>query len=419
MAQAALTFNRIALLTSDAVRSRWVQGAAIAAFTFAIYLASSDLYDPYNQYERLADAMLHGRLNLIDPPDYLELAHYPDGIYVINPPAPAVLLIPFVAIWGLDTNQVVVSMLVGAAAIGLFWVATRQLEWDVRLSAGMVALLAFGTNFWWASADGAMWMFAHVTAVFFMMGAFVEATGAKRPWLVGLLLGAAGLSRLPVFLAFPFFATLLVHGDDRPLTALVRDRGIVVRIGVFLVALAVMGAVDLLYNYARFGTIEDKGYHHPHYLTEPAFAHGMNSLRYIPRHLEAIFARLPVVDFSSFPYMHPSVLGLGVFFTTPAFLYIFITKLNRLTVAAIAATFLTLVPTVTYGVIGASQFGYRYGIDVYPMLLVLTASAMRGKMSALKWGLIGASCVISLWGVLSFEHFDWVACEPSWVCNGN
>src|SRR2546428_1850780 len=121
MAQAALTLDRIALLTSDAVRSRWVQGAAIASFTFAIYLASSDLYDPYNQYERLADAMLHGRLDLI------------------NPPAPAVLLIPFVAIWGLNTNQVVISMLVGAAAVGLFWVAMRQLDWVIRLSAGVLS----------------------------------------------------------------------------------------------------------------------------------------------------------------------------------------------------------------------------------------------------------------------------------------
>src|SRR5207249_1314111 len=332
--QAALTLDRIALLTSDAVRSRWVQGAAIAAFTFAIYLASSDLYDPYNQYERLADAMLHGRLDLINPPDYLELAHYPDGAYVINPPAPAVLLIPFAAIWGLNTNQVVISMLVGAAAVGLFWVAMRQLDWDIQLSAGMIALLAFGTNFWWAAADGGMWMFAHVTAVFFMMGAFVEATGAKRPWLVGLLLGAAGLSRLPVFLSFPFFAYLLVHGDDRPLLALVRDRSVRLRTGLFLCSLAAMVALDLLYNYARFGT-----------------------------------------------------------------------SLNRLTIAAIGATLLTLIPIVTYGVVGASQFGYRYGIDVYPMLVVLTASGMRGKMSPLKWVIIGLSCVIGLWGVLSFEHF--------------
>ncbi len=207
MAPGALTRDRIFVFTSDAVRNRWLQGAAIAVVIFGVYFASSDLYNPYNQYERLADAMLHGRLNLIDPPQYLELARYPDGAFVINPPAPAVLLMPFVASWGLDTNEVIVSMAVAAAAGGLFWVATRQLGWDTRLSAALTLLLTLGTNFWWAAADGSMWLFAHVTAVFFMMGAFVEATGAKRPWLVGLLVGASGLSRLPTFSHFHSLAT--------------------------------------------------------------------------------------------------------------------------------------------------------------------------------------------------------------------
>jgi len=261
-----------------------------------------------------------------------------------------------------------------------------------------------------------MWMFAHVTAIFFMMGAFVEATGTKRPWLVGLLVGAAGLARLPVFLTFPFFAYLLVDGDARPWMDLARDRGVILRLGLFCAGLAAMAALDLLYNYERFGTIEDKGYHYAPYLSEPHFAQGMNDLGYVDRHLEAIFIRLPVLDFSSFPYLKPSVLGLGLFFTTPAFLYIFRAKLNRLTIAAIVATLLTLVPIVTYGVVGAAQFGYRYGIDTYPMLLVLTASGMRYEMSRMKWALVGLSCLIGLWGVLSFEHFNWVACTPDWTC---
>lgn len=407
MAQAALAFDRLSLLTSDALRNRWLQGALVAALTFAVYFFSSDLYNPYNQYERLADAMLHGRLDLRDAPEYLELARYEDGAYVINPPAPAVLLIPFVALWGFDTEEVIISMAVGAAAVGLFWVSSRQLGWDIRLSAALAVLLALGTNFWWAAADGSMWMFAHVSAVFFMMAALAEATGAKRPWLVGLLVGAAGLSRLPTFLTFPFFAYLLVHGDDRSLSQLVRDRAVLFHLGVFFAALGLMGALDLLYNYERYGTFRDEGYYHPHYRTEPHFAQGMNDVSYISRHLELIFLRLPALDATP-PFLKPSIVGQGVFFTTPAFLYIFITGLNRLTIAAIFATLFTLVPIVTYGTTGISQFGYRYGIDVYPMLLVLTAAGMGYRMNAPKWGAVGLSCLIGLWGVLSFEQFDWL-----------
>ncbi len=240
-------------------------------------------------------------------------------------------------------------------------------------------------------------MFAHVTAIFFMMGALVEATGVKRPWLVGLLVGAAGLARLPTFLSFPFFAYLLVHGDQRSWTQLVRDRAVLLRLGLFAAGFGMMFALDLLYNYGRFGTIKDEGYYHPQYLVEPHFARGMNDVSYIPRHLKAIFLQLPKFDSDTFPYFKPSLVGQGVFFTTPAFLYIFKSSINRLTVAAIVATLLTLVPVVTYGVTGATQFGYPYGIDVYPMFLVLTASGMRHEMGALKWGVVGLSCLISLW----------------------
>ena len=97
MAQAALTLDRISVLASDALRNRWLQGTAFAVLAFAAYFASSDLINPFNQYERLADSMLHGRLDIPNPPDYLELARYPDGADVINPPVPAVLLMPFVA----------------------------------------------------------------------------------------------------------------------------------------------------------------------------------------------------------------------------------------------------------------------------------------------------------------------------------
>jgi hypothetical protein len=415
MAQAALALGRITLFASDALRNKWLQGTAIAAFAFAAYFGSSDLINPYNQYERLADSMLHGRLDIPNPPEYLELARYPDGVYVINPPAPAVLLMPFVAMWGFDTNEVIVSMALGAAAGGLFWVATRQLGWDMRLSVGLTLVLAFGTNFWWAAADGGMWMIAHVVAVFFMMGALVEATGAKRPWLVGLLVGAAGLSRLPTFLTFPFFAYLLVHGDQRPWTQLLRDRAVLLRLGLFAAGLGAMAALDLLYNYERYGTFRDEGYYHPQYQELPSLSRGMNDDSYIPRHLEAIFLKQPVLD-GDFPFFQPRIEGMGLFFTTPVFLYLLGTPLTRLTAAAAIAAFLTLIPTVTYGATGGTQFGYRYALDVLPLLMLLTAAGMGYEMSRLKWGVVALSCLIGLWGVLAFEQFEWVYCNPEWYC---
>ncbi|MGH3673394.1 MAG: hypothetical protein ACRDSH_22675, partial [Pseudonocardiaceae bacterium] len=72
-------------------------------------------------------------LYLEHAPAYLEVARYDDNGtactgtnpgckgYVIDPPAPAALLMPFVSVVGADLNQVLESIAVGAAAMGLFW----------------------------------------------------------------------------------------------------------------------------------------------------------------------------------------------------------------------------------------------------------------------------------------------------------
>ena len=74
------------------------------------------------------------------------------------------------------------------------------------------------------------------------MAALVETTGKNRPWLIGLLVGLAGLSRLPTFLAFPFFAYTIAHGTED-------HRIIIRRLVAFGLAIAAMGAVYLAYNY--------------------------------------------------------------------------------------------------------------------------------------------------------------------------
>lgn len=187
------TPGAVTLTRTEILQNKWVQGALITIGLFFIYFATGNESSPYNQHVRLADAFLHGRLYLVQPPDYLELARYYDsGIackgpedgckgYVIEPLAPAVLLMPFVAVFGAGLNQVLVSIALGAAAMGLFWVATRQMGWNLRLGAAMTVLLALGTNFWWAAGDGSLWSFSHVSSVFFMMAALVAATGQKRP----------------------------------------------------------------------------------------------------------------------------------------------------------------------------------------------------------------------------------------------
>jgi len=382
--------------------NKWFQAACVASLVFVIYFVTSRGSTAYDHFVRLADAFLHGHLYLLNPPDWLELARYGDKGYVINPPAPTLFLIPWVAIWGLSTNQVIVSMLVGASAMGLFWVAATQLGWSFRFRIAMTLLIAFGTNFWWAATDGSLWTFAHVSAVFFLMAALVETTGKNRPWLVGILVGLGGLSRLPVFLTFPFFAYAVTRGSNW------RWRPILSRLAMFGVALAVMAALYLAYNYGRYGTISEMGYYHPQYADQTWFAKGRFDISYIPRHIEAIFFCVPVFQ-ESFPFFKPSSIGLALFITTPALLYIFRADLkDRLALAAVVGTLTTAALWVLHGTTGWTQFGYRYSLDALPLFSILVASGMGHRLNYLKIAVILLSCGINLWGTLSFHKLDWV-----------
>ena len=90
------------------------------------------------------------------------------------------VLLPFVAIFGLATNEQLLAAFLGAFDVGLmFWLLGR-----VRIGAGVrVAATVFfglGTVFWYASEKGTTWYFAHVVAVGLTIVAIGVALGGDR-----------------------------------------------------------------------------------------------------------------------------------------------------------------------------------------------------------------------------------------------
>ncbi|MGH2758817.1 MAG: hypothetical protein ACRDKJ_04550 [Actinomycetota bacterium] len=381
---------------------RWWPMLALVGGVFAVYVLTRNADNPYGQYVLLSDAFLHGRLHLIDPPSYLEVATFDGRSYVIDPPAPALFLMPVVAIFGTGANHVLVSAAVGASAVGFIWTAARRLWPDASFALAMALFVAFGTNLWWAASDGGFWPFAHVSAVFFLSAALAEAVGKRRAWLVGLCVGLAGLSRLPVFLLTPLFAFLVLDGD------LSFRRRNIRRLAWFGAFVGLAAAGYIAYNLARYGTLTDAGYYHPQYASEPWFQKGRFDLTYIPRHIHAIFFESPRrVD--TFPFFKPSFIGLALIFATPAYLFTFRARLTARNVAALVALVVTAIPIVMHGTTGWAQFGSRFSLDLLPPLLLLTASGMREQLTPRRTGILALCCLVNLWGVLSFNVFDFVA----------
>jgi hypothetical protein len=397
--------TRLAALV-DALRQRpnTLGTLVIVAATTALYLlVSSADRQELDYFVRLADAFLHGRVYLTEAPSWLNELIPRDGVwYVAYPPMPAILLVPFVAVFGPGFDQQVASCLFGGIAVGLAWLVLGRFALSGRVRLGLTVVFGFGTVLWYVAEVGSVWYISHVVAVLFSMAALVLLLDRRWPFLVGLLLGCAAISRLPVGLTAPFFLAVVVGLGWPPRLPARGERGAAIRAGLaFLIGIAIPTAVYLLYNVARWGTIVDQSYVLiPGVLEDPIYAkHGILALEYIPRHIHAIFLRSwNFVDDP--PFFQPSWWGLSLFLTTPLFLWLGKARLRDPRVAwAAIGTALALVPIVTHGNVGLTQFGYRFSLDVQPLLFVILATVFERGMSRWAWAASAASVAICAYGI--------------------
>ena len=345
---------------------RWI-AVGIACVAVAGYvLAGWGAPTVYDYYGRLADAFVHGRYWLVDDPPWLnELLACGDGRWcVAYPPLPAILSIPLLA-FGTATAQDLVSQLCGGASAGVLYLALRAYGAPRWVAVAGALLSAFGTTLLFSSADGRSWYAAHAVAMLFTSLAFLLAARGGPAWGVGAAIGLAALSRLPVAAATPALALLVARrGDASFRAAFVR----VVAGGLPFFVLYVG------YNALRWGSLTDAGYAR---LIEGDFFfdHGLFSLAYLPRHLYAIVMEPPDLVPNVWYFLRPRLVGMSLFLTTPAFLFVFAGLRDVRRSAAIAATALAaglaLLPDVTHGTVGFAQFGYRFSIDAQPFLIAL------------------------------------------------
>jgi len=370
--------------------------SAIGALAALAYVAFGwNAPTDYDYYGRLAEAFLADRWWLVENPTWLnELVDCGEGRFcVVYPPLPALLAIPFVTVLPAALAQSLVAQLCGGASAGVLYLALRAFG-ATRLAAVTGALLsAFGTTLLFSSADGRAWYAAHAVAVLFTAAAFLVAARGGPPALLGAAIGLAALARLPVAAATPALALLLARRSGRAYPAALG--GVV--LGGLPFALAYLG-----YNVLRWGTPLDAGYARL-IADDYFFPFGLFSPLYVPRHLYAIFLEAPDLVDGTWWFLRPHFVGMSLFLTTPAFLWVFAALRRIRRDGAIAATalaaLLALFPDILHGTVGFAQFGYRFSIDAQPFLIAL---ALRGDARAdggwRPWpsGLFVAACLASL-----------------------
>ena len=203
----------------DRVRSPVVwAGILLAIASFFVYWLSNRAYDAgRGDLFYLADAFLHGRMWLDFVPGPFDIIQFDDRVYVPFAPFPAIVLMPLVAAvgavtadqWETGINAFLASMVVLLA----WWVSGRIGATKLRDRFAMAVLLGFSTQIWWVTTRGGVWHTGHLIATILTMLLLAEMFGRKRAFLMGLLVGAAFLTRAPVAFAAPAVALWLIPSD--------------------------------------------------------------------------------------------------------------------------------------------------------------------------------------------------------------
>src|SRR5208282_2866374 len=179
-----------------------------------IYGATSFDQSPFNEQVRQAFAFIHGHITIDAPQSFLEHAQVGGYSYALHPPLPAFLLMPFVAIWGMGTNQTMFSVLIGAINVMLTWMLLFRLNSKSRI--WLTLFFGFGTIVWYETAVGTTWALPMTTAVMFELLTLIELFGEARPLWVGIFAALAALARYEVALAAPIYAFMLWR-KERPI----------------------------------------------------------------------------------------------------------------------------------------------------------------------------------------------------------
>lgn len=366
------------------------------------------------QYLYEAQSLMHGHLALDINPATVDVIVSHGKHYVVYPPFPALILIPFVAIWGTRTSDVLFTAINGALDLPLLFLFFEQVRangltrrpW--RHNMVLAVLLYFGSIHLWLSLAGRIWMTAHIMCFTLTLLSLFLALRRHYTWSA-IALACAFFCRGTVALGFPFLLYLAWQDAGRApvierflssLRARRPDWSAIpwrrlappVAVGVVMVLLF------MVRNFLMFQSPLESGYNLLLQQRYPEVTHGVFNVVYIPANIIANFFTFPLVTFTG-PYdRHPLIDiinhgdAVNPFFTTPLFLLLFWRNRNRSQIrAALWATIgLFVVAVLCFHAAGFVQFGARYLFDAYPyafFLLVCNEIRMDWRVAVL--GLLG------------------------------
>lgn len=343
-----------------------------------------------NSYALLADAFLHGRLD-VDKCFDSDCAHFDGKTWVIFPPVPAVVAMPFVALFGVDFSHfIAIGLLAAAGSLLLWWRILEALGVRRDTAIWLLLALAFATPLFYVTLrTDRVWFFAQSIDFLLVSLAIHEVVRGANLIRAGIFIGAAFLCRQMSLFLVPFLFVLALRPEERLISF---GREHVVRALKLGLPVAAAVGIYMFYNWVRFGHVMETGYIH---IMVPDLDHwtlinhrlttiGLFSKDYVLFNAFYLFVQgfhvqwggPDMLNMISFDPMGTSLLA-----ASPFVLLAFFTPLTRPIVVGGLCALAIVAITLFYHGNGFSQYNaQRFVLDWMPVLIFALAYAVRENL---------------------------------------
>jgi hypothetical protein len=456
--------------------SRWGLLVIFLAFA-AIYLGTAGGrlrgHSPYNHFVYLADGWLKGRLDLPQPPpnenDWarVEVIKLRDGRelkgqfktggptdrfyplrgpsvtvpteeivsrhwirYVSFPPFPAALMLPFVAVWHLQFNDVLFTAIWAAINPVLLFLLLRRLQQRGYSKRGvtddllLTVLFGVGSVYYFSSVLGQVWFTAHVIGVTCVIGYAWASIDAAWPALAGLCVGLGFATRTPLGFMVPLFVFEAVRATGgwsrlRQLRSQGLPPGLLAKLVRFAVPAASVLTVLLVHNYLRFGKFSAFGHEYLNITWQDRIQrYGLFNYHFLSRNLACALVLLPRV-LAQYPWVKVSTHGMSMLVTSPNLAYsVAPAERSPLSLALWLTVLATALPSLLYQNSGYVQFGYRFSLDYLVFFIMLLAVGNR-RFGWLFKTLVVLAIAVNTFGAVTFDRMSQFSYEDTFFPHGN
>lgn len=283
--------------------------------------------------------------------------------YVSFPPGPAVVMLPVVAAFGLETPDVLITLLLGALIpVVLVRLLDRERPDAPRSDHLWIAgawLLASPALL--LAANGRVWFTGQIVGALALVLYVDAGWRARRPALAGVWLGLAvacrPINHLPAVVIFLWWW----WRDGRRVGPLLR----------FAIPLVLIGGALAYFNWVRFDDVFEFGHRYLQTRWQARIQElGLFDWSYVGRNLQCLLSLMPQWS-QDLPGFRVSIHGSALWLGSP---WLFALRVRAFAGEGLAVLWVAVLgsalPSIAYQNSGQVQFSYRFAVDWLPLVVI-------------------------------------------------